>query len=222
MIKNNFADLVLDTTEESAPNPILSVVINVFGQPKKHNRSRCQIAYNCPICDDNKGNLEINYKKLVMKCWKCCDEDDGLKGSLRSLIKKYGTSLDIKTFDTLSDGLFINKSGNTINAIQVRLPKEYVSFSKSNPNSNEYKEAFNYMEKRGFDLKRLNKFNIGFCKGGEFGGRIIIPSYDKDGSLNYFVARSYVGHKVKYKNPEIPKEDIIVNEMNINWDSTIY
>lgn len=212
-----------EEVDENQPNPIFNVIVNIFGQPRKHNRVRGQVSYNCPICDDNKNNLEINYNKLVMKCWKCCDEEHGLKGTLRSLIKKFGSSLDLKTFDTLSDGLFVNKksSGGTVVA-SVSLPKEFIPFMNGNMNSFEYKEAFNYMKDRGLDLKTLIKYNIGYCPTGTYKGRILIPSYDSDGDLNYFVARSFVGHKVKYKNPEVPKENIIVNEMNINWDSTIF
>lgn len=207
-------------------NPVYNVVLNVLGEPKKHNRIRHQLQYNCPICDEgnNKGNLEINYAKLVMKCWKCCDLSDGLSGSLRKLIKQFGTHLDVKLYDNLTDGItYSTISGETKTIIQsIELPKEFTTFLKGNPSDITYKEAFNYLKDRGIDLQTIIKYNIGYCPTGTYKGRIIIPSYDKNGKLNYFVGRSFVGHKQKYKNPQIPKEDIIANEMNINWDSTIY
>ena len=46
---------------------------------------------------------------------------------------------------------------------------------------------------------------------------IIIPTYDKDGKLNYFTARSFEKEPyIKYRNPQISR-DIIPNEHMINW-----
>ena len=41
--------------------------------------------------------------------------------------------------------------------------------------------------------------------------------------LNYFVARSWNKYsKLKYKNPEAPKELLIFNESRINWNEDIW
>ena len=46
---------------------------------------------------------------------------------------------------------------------------------------------------------------------------IIIPTYDKNGILNYFTARSFEKNPyIKYRNPSISR-DIIPNEHMINW-----
>ena len=67
------------------------------------------------------------------------------------------------------------------------------------------------------------KYNIGFCYQGEFQNRIIIPSYDEDDEINYFIARSILSKpKMKYKNPEAQKEIIIWNEHLIDWDKPVY
>jgi DNA primase len=49
---------------------------------------------------------------------------------------------------------------------------------------------------------------------------IIIPSYDKDGILNYFVGRSYYDTDFKHKNPKVSK-DIIGFELLVNWGKDI-
>jgi len=66
------------------------------------------------------------------------------------------------------------------------------------------------------------KYSMGYTTHGPYRGRIIIPSFDEDGEINYFVARSYTNHRMKYKNPEFPKEEIIFNESRIKWDEDIY
>ena len=66
------------------------------------------------------------------------------------------------------------------------------------------------------------KYSMGYTNKGPYRGRIIIPSFDVEGEVNYFVARSFTNHKMKYKNPEFPKEEIIFNESRIRWDKDIY
>ena len=68
----------------------------------------------------------------------------------------------------------------------------------------------------------INKYSIGYTTEGEYRGRIIVPSFDENEEINYFVSRSYVGHKNKYKNPEAEKDKIIFNEHLINWEKNIY
>ena len=50
---------------------------------------------------------------------------------------------------------------------------------------------------------------------------IVIPSYDANGKLNYFTARSFEKEPyIKYRNPEVSR-DIIPFELFINWDLPI-
>ena len=72
-----------------------------------------------------------------------------------------------------------------------------------------------YLYERGLCDNDFIKYGIGYCTSGEYGGRVIIPSYSTSGTLNFFVARSYDGNYFKYKNPEVSK-DIIFFENLIN------
>ena len=76
------------------------------------------------------------------------------------------------------------------------------------------------MYERGITDNDFIKYRIGYSTSGEYGGRVIIPSYSESGALNYFVARSYDGNYFKYKNPEASK-DIIFFENLINWNVPI-
>jgi DNA primase len=78
-----------------------------------------------------------------------------------------------------------------------------------------------YLTQRGIGMKEIVKYKIGYCKDGLYGRRVIIPSYDINGQLNYFVSRSYYpDEKMKYKNPPISK-NIIGFESQINWNEPI-
>ena len=64
------------------------------------------------------------------------------------------------------------------------------------------------------------RWKIGFCYDGEFGGRVIVPSFGTTGYPNYFIARSYVGHRMKYKNPQASK-NVVFNDLFINWNDDL-
>jgi hypothetical protein len=56
----------------------------------------------------------------------------------------------------------------------------------------------------------IEKYQIGFCDKGDHAGRIVIPSYNSNGELNYYIARSWNPmSRAKYKNPEAEKDKII-------------
>ena len=61
---------------------------------------------------------------------------------------------------------------------------------------------------------------MGYCFSGEYRNRVIIPSFDEDGDVNYFIARSYSGDSYKYKNPRVSK-NIIFNELYTDWNSDL-
>ena len=102
----------------------------------------------------------------------------------------------------------------------IQLPAEYAPLwiKKSTP---DYRNAIHYLTQRGITVFDILKYRIGYCETGEYSGKIIIPSYDRDGQLNYFVSRAfYKADKQKHKNPKISK-DIIGFEMTINWSQPI-
>ena len=48
----------------------------------------------------------------------------------------------------------------------------------------------------------------------------MFPSFDSDGDINYFVARSYNGDSYKYKNPKASK-NIVFNHLYIDWNKDL-
>lgn len=200
---------------------VLGILDDILGNHKLHYPSKGQISYNCPICDEgrNKGNLEINYYKYVYKCWSCCDVND-MHGPLGKLIETYGNKKQRKMFDLVKPN---ENEYYSPPKPKIKLPEEYTLFSESNPKYPVRNESYNYLKSRGITDEIIERYKIGFCDKGEHMGRIIVPSYNKDGELNYYISRSWnPKSKVKYKNPEAEKSIIIFNENLIDWEEDIY
>jgi len=211
---------------------VVDILEDILGEPKMHNDYRCQMSFDCPTCSydikglehgDGKGNFEVNYKYNVYKCWVCAETHD-THGSIYKLIKKYGTPKQLKKYQLLRPEEDDNGIKRTYKS--VRLPKEFIPFSKASLGlkmTPQFKTAYNYIKSRNITDEMCQRYNIGFCLTGLYENRIIIPSYDANGHLNYFIARSYLTKtKMKYKNPEAQKEIIIFNENLIEWDKPIY
>ena len=199
---------------------LLEIIRSLFGQEKHYYASKGQISVNCPYCDDgkNKGNLEINIHEHVYKCW-ACSEYNGTHGVLGKLIDIFGTKNQKKTYDLFKPDEHKTKQ---VEYKKLKLPKEFISIKDANPLHIPHKEVLKYIKTRGITDEMVEKYNIGFATDGEYGGRIIIPSYGLDDEINYFVSRAWFKTKNKYKNPEYPKETIIFNEKLIKWDEPIY
>jgi DNA primase len=219
-------------SQETDYSEVVDILEDILGEHRLHNDYKGQISFDCPVCSheikgldegDGKGNLEVNYKRNVYKCWVCAETHDTY-GSLYKLLKKYGNSKQLKKYLLLKpedDG-----EQQKRNFVQVKLPKEFVAFKDASLGlkmTPQYKQAFNYLNKRNITDLMIQMYNIGFCYTGHYEHRIIIPSYDSENILNYFIARSYLNNtKMKYKNPEVDKETLIWNEHLINWDEPVY
>lgn len=220
------------STQEVDYTPVFEILEDIFGEYKNHNDYRCQVSFDCPVCSyeikglengDGKGNLEVNYKYGVFKCWVCAETHE-THGSIFKLIKKFGTKKQLKNYELLKP----ENGGDTNKRVynQIKLPTEFIAFKDASMGlklTPEYKKAYNYIKKRNITDLMLQIYNIGFCYKGIYENRIIIPSYDEDRRLNYFIARSYLDYtKLKYKNPEAQKEIIIFNEHLVDWNEPIY
>jgi DNA primase len=213
-------------------SPVVEILEDILGYYKLHNDAKGQISFDCPVCSydikglddgDGKGNLEVNYKYNVYKCWVCA-ETHGTHGSIHKLIKKHGTPKQLKKYILLKPEE--HEDGTKRVYKPIKLPQEFIPFKDASFGTKltpQFKQAYNYIKKRNITDIMLQMYNIGYCPSGIYENRIVIPSYDTERNVNYFIARSYLTQsKLKYKNPEVQKEIIIFNEHLINWDETVY
>jgi DNA primase len=200
---------------------LIELLEEVLGDHGLHYPNRGQISFNCPVCDDerNKHNLEVNYFNNVYKCWSCGD-NEGTHGSLGKLFDKYGNKKLKKLYNILKPETVQVKEKKVP---KLKLPEGYKKFSEVNKIYPVRRQSINYLYNRGISDDIIEKYQIGFCDVGDHNGRIIIPSYNKKGELNYYISRSWdPNSRYKYKNPQAEKDKIIFWENMIDWDKDVY
>ena len=198
---------------------LVSLVNSVLGTGKK--TARGNVAYKCPHCNHHKPKLEVNFTENKegnnpWHCWVC-----GKKGkSIYYLLKAAGASQD-KLSEARTYVKDVNYIPTETKVVSLKLPSEFIRLNQPNNNSIIYKHALAYLKRRGVQTADITKYNIGYCESGLYKNMIILPTYDKDGKLNYFVARSFEKDVfVKYRNPQVSR-DIIPNEHMVNWNIPI-
>lgn len=201
-------------------NALVYLLDSVLGKGKP--TSKGNRAFHCPECKHHKLKLEVNLEEhsphfQSYQCWVC-----GFKGKkLTTLFKKIEADPD-----KVNELKFLVKSTSkevkiTTETKKVILPDEFISLINPPTNNLSTKHALYYLKKRGITQEDIIKYNIGFCEFGKYSNMIVIPSYDANGNLNYFITRNYnKNSSLKTKNPDVPK-DIIGLELFINWDVPI-
>ena len=184
--------------------------------------SRDEHLFSCPFCNHHKPKLSVNVEKNVFKCWVC----DVRGKNNYYLIKRFGSfdqqqqwlqitnEVDVRDFE-----LFISGSQTEQKVKQeIDLPSEYKPLWGTSYLSAQ--RPINYLKNRGISNQKILEWKVGYCSDGEYKERIIIPSFDENGDINYFVARSYSGDWKKYKNPSVSR-DIVFNNLNVDWDEDV-
>tara|TARA_R110002020_G_scaffold37239_6_gene112508 strand:+ start:3505 stop:4443 length:939 start_codon:yes stop_codon:yes gene_type:complete len=191
----------------------------ILGSHRKVSKN--EYYFKCPACDHHKHKFAINLDKNAFHCWVC----DYRGRNVRRIIRRFGSFAQLQAWDRLSgqadltafDTLFASEGPEP--EVPVNLPEEFMSLANHKMPATGL-SAISYLKNRSITKSDICAWKIGYCFSGEYEGRVIIPSFNKDGDLNYFVARNYMSNYKKYKNPTASK-DIIFNELYVDWDSDV-
>ena len=185
---------------------------------KSYQMKNGEHAFHCPFCNHHKKKLQINCETQKWHCWVC--NKGGYKIGI--LLRKINAPKNIisEVLKILGDYQGVSKEKEEITKYDVSLPQCYKPLWKPSEDPL-YKNAIHYLKGRGIGPIDILRYSIGFCSSNGYSNRIIIPSYDSDGKLNYFMARDmFPNSKFKYKNPPMSK-DTVGFEMFINWKEPI-
>ena len=170
-----------------------------------------------PFVTHHKPKLQVNIQTGKWHCW--VSNQGG--HNLYQLFKKVGAGYDDFTLlnQLLGDVSFYKKDKDKKSEV-IQLPQEYKSLSDDSDTSIIKQHALRFLRKRWFNSEDILRYNLGYCTEGQYNNRIIIPSYDSEGRLNYFVGRDFYNSNFKYKNPPFPK-DVIGFDLYVNWSLPI-
>ena len=197
-------------------NKIVNLLNRVLSDKGLKLKKQDEYMYWSPFVTHHKRKLQINIKNQNWHCWV-----SNVGGrNFYQLFKKVSASREqfAELVELVGENKYY-KVKKDDSKITVPLPKEFKPLWNGGDGIVK-RHALNYLYKRGITDKDIMKHNIGFCDEGQYSNRIIIPSYDSDGQLNFFVGRDFYNSKMKYKNSPTPK-DVIGFDLFVNWDEPI-
>ena len=162
----------------------------------------------------HKRKLAVNLENDRFHCWVC-----GYKGgTLLSLFRRLGDQdPDYKAYAAEHD-----KPKEQLGKLYEtpRLPKEFQTLSR--PSTSPYfKQAIGYLTSRGITSEDILDYKIGYCTEGRYADRVILPSFDNFGDLNFFVGRAiWTRLSLPYLSGEFDK-NIVFNDILVNWHKPI-
>ena len=206
---------------------LLHLLEQVLGKGRK--TSGDNYSFFSPFVSHYKPKLEINLasNSKNQNFWHCWVSNE--KGrTIQSLFKRI--RVDRQHYETLNR-ILKTKALHTWNHTdekeeELRLPPEFIRLTdfgsiKDITTGMQIRQAVSYLKSRGILPTDIFRYNIGYCPSGIYGGRIIVPSYDENFNLNFFVSRTiFEDVNAKYKNPPVSK-DVVGFESFINWNEPI-
>lgn len=188
------------------------ILSNFLGRSYKSNE---EYLYKCPKCNHHKRKLSVNFDKNVFKCWIC----DYSGKNIFYLVRSHGSHLDKQDWKKVANIIDFSEQEKEIQKIEVELPKEFITLTGKHVSPLSI-PARKYLINRGITEEQIIWWKMGYCPDGKYANRIVVPSFDMDGELTYFISRSYDNNWIKYLNPPAEK-DFIFNELYLDWNKDI-
>ena len=172
----------------------------------------------CPKC----GKSASGKKKVTIRldndnyhCWVCDLKGKNLSNILRKFRPQY-----LAEYHERFLGKKINESLHPLpENTEVKIPPNFMLLAANLKSKDpDVQAVIKYARSRGLSDRDFWFYKLGTCQTGRFRRRLIIPSFDDTGNLNYFVGRAITADpKMKYLNSKASKKQVIFNEINIDW-----
>lgn len=180
--------------------------------------------FKCPFPEclgASRSNLSIvidtsSEGKNPWMCWNCNHRGQTIKSLFFHVAPD-----KISRLNTIIVPQYSTPSTSVKEQVILQLPEEFRPLYMSGiiaSSSLVYRQAASYLKSRNFTDDDMAKYNLGYCEDGRYRNRIIFPSYDRTGQLNYFVGRTWIEDaEPKYLPCDAPRKDIVPFELFINW-----
>ena len=185
-----------------------------------HTNTQREALFFCPFCNHYKQKLSINLDTFFWKCWVC----DAKGRTILGLVHKTGNRNIINDYKKHYPKHIIVNNESDDEDFKIELPEEYRPLIH-NLDTFDGRRAYKYLKSRDVTDEQILQHKIGFATEGRFRNRLILPSFDVDGHLNFYTGRTFIENDYKYLNPSTPpgyKNSIVLNELNIDWKHPVY
>lgn len=182
----------------------------------------------CPICGKRKFAINFNY--LTGKCFRGC-----FNGFIIDAIRIFhGISYfeAHELVDSMPESLLhipaaVNRAAKNA---RISLPRGFHSILDGNGSL--AIRARDYLEGRNFDLNLMDRLGVGYVDIEHttplenYFGRIIVP-LKRDGSLMYYLGRTFIDDFMRYKNPSkelcgVGKSELFFGEENLYTQKSVF
>lgn len=186
----------------------IKLVKQAFTNINETRIHRNELIVFCPKHFHHKPKLEINVENNIFHCWVC-----NYSGLVPRLLKEV-SRIDLAALYMPLMGLHKAESESASEGILVP-PKGTYGLSLSN------EQVCKIQHKINITKSDIIKGGIGISEELPYKDRIIFPSFNKNGKLNYFLTRSFVEDKYKYITCKLSPKSIIFNELYVNWNKPL-
>jgi len=195
-------------------NDKIKFITSIFGTSRLQNNG-IELMIPCPFCKDTKKlKMNIRLDSDLYHCWVC-----NSKGrNLGRLIKQKKPSKVAQYFEKFGKNFAYNLEAITEDEPLVELPEGFRLIMQylSDPDARAIRA---YCHSRGYTDTHLWRYRIGYTDEWKYRRRLLIPSFDCEGNLNYYSARAIDETPYTYINAKANKRHIIFNDIDIDWSA---
>ncbi len=165
----------------------------------------------------------MNLETDSYNCWTCSDPPTRGRTLTGLLRKRVPEEMLREYLDSLAD----SRPTRRTMIVQTdedppKLPSEFESLTWDYGDDPTARRYLNYVRRRGATDADIRFFRMGMCRTGPLANRVVFPSFDRDGDLNFYTARK-ISDDVwgqSYMTPGTTK-DIIFNDCLVDWSYPI-
>ncbi len=176
----------------------------------------------CPFCkhhDGKKRKLAVRLADGVTHCWVC---GWSAKSVTRLVPVFKAQHLLAELTAAFGDGGQVVEDEPVESVDEAQLPSDFslvcdeIDRGVTHPDK---LASIEYLKDRGVTYATAKYFRLGLSTTGAFRRRVVFPSFDADGDLNYVTARAVDAETTfKYFNTKRQRSSLIFNEVDVAWN----
>lgn len=169
---------------------------------------------DCGSFQKDRPKLSVNIARDQFNCWVC-----GFRGRNLSAVMVRGSAEYREYVGERADSP-LRQPVQEKRPPCTSLPAGFIPLDRRAPRSSApYRH---YLSGRGLSEETVGLYRIGYVDTGELAGRVVIPSFDMNGSVNFWSSRTiHPDVRPAYILPDASK-DVVSNEHMVDWSKPVY